>query len=245
MDVLILGGGYGTRLLGRYNSDRYYPKGLVQVGGKPCIEHILNTFSDNLFSRIILETNKEGEPFYESWLNDSRFREKAEIFVEDISSPNNCLGVLETIGIVAKHYNFKNPVLVLSPDNLFTENQDGLVAGYNRGARIATYELEHLEDAKKYGVLQLESNKVVGCTEKPQQPTSRIIRTSCEIWDENVFSLLSKWNSNFDSDKVGDFINHLVTNGITVESYKTSGFWIDIGDEEDLKKANNILRGKE
>ncbi len=244
MDVLILGGGYGTRLFGEYNSKTYCPKGLVQVGEKPCIEQVLNAFSDSLISRIILETNREGESFYKAWLNSSEFRKKIEVFVEERSSPNDCLGVLETIDIVAKHYNFKKSVLVLSPDNLFIENQDSLVTGYTRGARIATYKLERLEDAKKYGVLQLESNKVIGCIEKPQQPKSRIIRTSCEIWDEDVFSLLSRWNSNFDSDKVGDFINYLVKNRINVESYEISGFWIDIGNEQDLKKANIMVRTK-
>jgi len=241
MDVLILGGGYGKRLFGAYDPDTYYPKGLVQISGRPCIEHILDAFSDGLISRVILETNREGEAHYRNWLKKSRLADKTEIFVEEVSSPDNCLGVLETIDIVSRHYQFKRPILIVSPDNIFIRKQDGLVTGYTEGARIAIYKLEYLEDAKKYGVVEVELDKIISCIEKPLRPQSRIIRTSCEIWDESVFHLLSRWNSSFNSDKVGDFINYLITNEINVESYETSGLWIDIGNEQDLEKAKMMV----
>ena len=116
-----------------------------------------------------------------------------------------------------------------------------MVTGYTEGARIAIYKLEYLEDAKKYGVVEVELDKIISCIEKPLRPQSRIIRTSCEIWDESVFHLLSRWNSSFNSDKVGDFINYLITNEINVESYETSGLWIDIGNEQDLEKAKMMV----
>lgn len=244
MDILILGGGYGTRLFGEYNRATYIPKGLVNVEEKPCIEHALETFSDNLVNRIILETNREGKHFYEDWVRKSRFRKKTEIYVEEISTPKNCLGVLETIGIVLSNYRFSKPILILSPDNIFTRKQNGLITGYTSGVRIATYGLNSLSDAQKYGVLELNSGKITECIEKPSNPHSKTIRTSCEIWGSEVFSQLSEWNELYDSDKVGDFINFLIKRGIYVESYKTNGSWIDIGNKEDFKKAKLMIETK-
>ncbi len=241
MDILILGGGYGTRLFGKYNKDTYFPKGLVKINGKPCIEYALETFSDNLIGNIILETNKEGKLFYEEWLNKSNFKEKIEIYTEEISTPENCLGVLETINLVFNKYRFIKPVLIISPDNIFTMKQDELITNYTSGVKIATYYLKLLEDGKKYGVLELKSNNVISCIEKPSSPKSKIIRTSCEIWGPEAFSLLSTWNKTNNSDKVGDFINFLVKKEISVESHKTKGLWIDIGNKFDLEIAKVTL----
>mgnify|MGYP001570412829 FL=1 len=242
MEVLVLGGGYGTRLFGRHNSRTYSPKGLIEIMGRPCIDYALGAFSEDLMDRIILETNKEGKSFYEHWLSKSKFKDKTKVYLEEVSTPEKCLGVLETISIVSNHYKFSKPVLIISPDNLFTKKQDKLITGYTSGIRIATYELNSLIDAQKYGVLELDSEKIIGCIEKPLKPISKTIRTSCEIWSPEVFSLLSEWNNHFDSDKVGDFINFIIKQEIHVKSYKTDGFWIDIGNEQDLQKAREMLK---
>lgn len=242
MDALILGGGYGTRLFGRYNPKTYLPKGLVNVGSKLCIEQVIETFSDSLLDRIILETNNEGKPFYENWVKTYRYKNKIEIFVEPISTPQDCLGVLETIQYVSENYKFKNPILILSPDNLFTRNQDGLIIGYKGGVRIANYTFPTLECVKKYGVVTLNSERVVSCVEKPSNPQSATIRTSCEIWNQKIFTLLSEWNEKFDSDKVGDFINYLINKKVNMDSYQVEGLWIDIGNPEDLQRARGTFQ---
>ena len=242
MDVLILGGGYGTRLFGHYNRETYHPKGLIKIREKLCIEHILVVFSNNLIDEIILETNNEGKPFYKNWLNESRFKDRTEIFVEPISTPDNCMGVLKTIEIVSNFYRFQKPILILSPDNVFTETQDELIINYISGVRIATYELDSLNNAKKYGVVVLDADSIINCIEKPSDPKSRIIRTSCEIWDTDTFALIQEWNTKFDSNKVGDFIGYLINMGIKVESYKIKGEWIDIGNKEDLSRSRKMLK---
>jgi glucose-1-phosphate thymidylyltransferase len=237
MDVLILGGGYGTRLFGKYNSFNYSPKGLVSVNGKSCIDITLTAFSPNLFDRIILETNNEGRKFYLDWSKNSDFKQNIEIFVDEISTPENSLGVLSTINLVNDYYKFNSPVLVISPDNLFTHNQDRLIECFTEGVRIATYSLGSLEDSKKYGVVELSGNKIISCCEKPLYPKSKIVRTSCEIWDPEVFSLILEWIVDNNSDKVGDFINFLINKNIRVESCPVIGKWMDIGSPDDLNKA--------
>jgi len=237
MDLLILGGGYGKRLFGEYNPKMYIPKGLIKIKCKHCIDYTLETFSNCLIDKIILETNNEGEKFYRGWSNESRFKENIEIFIDKLSTPNNVLGVLSTINLVNNYYNFKEPILIVAPDNIFTRNQDELITGFIKGARMAAYETDSLMNAKKYGVLELSSNKIISCCEKPTNPKSKIIRTSCEIWDQEVFLMISKWIDKNDPDKVGDFINFLINQNIRIESFIIKGEWIDMGSVEDLNKV--------
>ena len=153
-------------------------------------------------------------------IKNSKYKDKTELFVEPVSKHDNCLGILETIKIVADNYKFKEPVLVLAPDNVFTENQDSLIHNFNGNTRIGTCFVSTLDDAKKFGVVSLNSGKIISCVEKPLNPESKTVRTSCEIWIPEVFGLLSEWNENFDSNKVGDFINHLIKKGITYHAAK-------------------------
>ncbi len=242
MDMMVLGGGYGTRLFGKYNREKYIPKGLLKIGNSPIIDITLSCFSHSLIDRIILETNKEGEEFYINWMNNREDRSKISIYLDKNSSPNNPHGVLGTIESTIKDCSLdKSPLLIIAPDNFFTENLDNMINYYsNEDAFIATYELEDFSDAKKYGVVKVVKDEIVNCKEKPDSPDSKLIRTSCEIWGERAFSYLEKWNKIYKADRVGDFINYLIDENCNVRSYKLNSFWIDIGSKEDLEKLRRL-----
>jgi glucose-1-phosphate thymidylyltransferase len=241
VDILVLGGGYGTRLFGEPSLGVYVPKGLISIGGQPAIERCLGSFKDERIDRVIIETNNEGKIPYEEWLKTSGGEENMELFVESISTRDNCLGVLETINLTNKQYGFNKPVLLLAPDNLFTSPQTQIFDyGSSTNATILTYEVESIDQAKKYGVINLDGKTIVGCTEKPENPYSKNIRTACEIWTPKLFDKLEQWLTKGNSDRTGDFIGNLIKQGIQITSCPVNGKWIDIGSEEDLAEAQKI-----
>lgn len=241
MRLLILGGGYGTRLFGRYNLSNYVPKGLVSIAGRPSIEHSLSAFSDSLLEEIIISTNREGTPFYSGWARKSRFGHRIEIFTEKFSKPEACLGVLQSLEIVNEYYEFNEPILILAPDNVFNGNLDAFIQDYKDGVSMVTYRLKEIREARKYGVVTLKNKNMVACHEKPARPTSNHIRTSCEIWSPEAFAHLKRWNKEFEPDKVGDFINYLIEKGIMVYAFPFKGIWMDIGTQQDLAEARKVF----
>ena len=131
MDILVLGGGYGTRLFGEHTPENYLPKGLVKIGNKTAIDYALSAFSRDLIGKIIVETNMEGEEHYRHWMRSKDNDLNIEIYVEKQSTPKKCLGILKTLEIVARDILFKEPTLLVAPDNIFTLNQDSLIRNYN------------------------------------------------------------------------------------------------------------------
>jgi len=241
MDMLILGGGYGTRLSGSYNAETYVPKGLVDIQGCAGVERIITTFSPEHLDRIILETNNEGKPFYEIWLKESGWSDRAELFVEKTSTPHACLGLLETIAITRRDLDLQNPLLIVSPDNLFEEKQDELITGYQGGSHLAIYTVPTLDEATKYGVVELDGTTITHCVEKPAKPSAKTVRTSCEIWDQPMLTLLEEWNRTGDSDKVGSFINYAIQQSVPVSAHLVQGKWIDIGNEQALAEGRKMV----
>src|SRR5437763_1625996 len=58
MKVVILAGGYGTRLCEETISR---PKPLVEIGGKPLLWHILNIYSAHGFREFVIACGYKGE----------------------------------------------------------------------------------------------------------------------------------------------------------------------------------------
>ncbi len=244
IDILVLGGGYGTRLFGKGLRKDYSPKGLVDVNGKKAVEWGLDSFSDDLVRNIFIETNNEGFGPYSDWLRNSRYMRKAEIVVEPHSTPQRSLGVLETIADTFSRLSFEKPVLVLASDHVFSDNQDGLITDYKgEECRVGVYNIESASEASNYSVVKVIDGRVVAWKEKPISPKSTLVGVSCKIWNRKVFDQLENWNrSGGNPDRDGDFMSYLIDQGYFVSSFPVPGQWFDIGTPANLDKARKSLR---
>ena len=241
IDVLILGGGYGTRLLKNTLAKDYIPKGLVDIVGKPAVERALEAFPNPFINKIILETNNEGEKHYSNWISNYSKGKNIELFVEPISTPDVCLGVLQTISYVHEKSPFTKPVLIIAPDNIFLETQEHIFDnGRDFPVTMLAYNVRSYEDARKYGVLTLENSKVTHCEEKPKKPLSTKVRTACELWKPKIFNMLNDWIKIGDTYKAGNFIQYVIQSGIDVRAFGVKGEWKDIGNKYDLEETRRL-----
>jgi len=66
LKVIILAGGYGTRLI---EETRFIPKPMVEIGGKPILWHIMKIYSQYGFNEFILLLGYKGHIIKEYFLN--------------------------------------------------------------------------------------------------------------------------------------------------------------------------------
>lgn len=66
MKILILCGGRGIRL---YNSDSFVPKGMVKIGHRPLLWHIMKIFSQYGFTEFVLALGHNGHVIKDYFLN--------------------------------------------------------------------------------------------------------------------------------------------------------------------------------
>ena len=134
--------------------------------------------------------------------------------------------------------------MVIGGDNLFEFEMPEFVSEFrNQGANlVALYDVGSLENAKLYGVVEINENKkIIGFFEKPDEPKSTLISTACYMFTrlgvKNILRYLDEGN---DPDKMGHFIEWLYKND-EVFGYIFKGQWFDIGSFESYDEANEFF----
>ena len=152
MKVIILAAGYATRL---YPLTINQPKPLLEVAGKPMIEHLL----DNLkpiqnIDRFYVVTNDKFTRHFEDWAK--RYSETVEginlaIINDGTTDDSNKLGAIGDVHLVLKQEKVDDDIIVVAGDNLFSESLEefGKSSLEKNAPLLAVYDVGNLEEIKK------------------------------------------------------------------------------------------------
>jgi glucose-1-phosphate thymidylyltransferase len=106
------------------------------------------------------------------------------------------------------------------------------------GARIL---LKEVEDAERFGVAELDGDRVVGIEEKPQRPKSNLAVTGFYMYDATVFDKIHTLVPSRRGElEITDVNNAYIREGTMTHSM-LDGWWTDAGTFESLLRANNLV----
>ena len=248
LDVIILAGGYASRLK---PLSEYIPKPLLHVGGVPILNYILQKVIEINPARIVISTNKKFEDNFRYWLktleNYSNLDERIELVVEETKREEEKLGAVGGLYYAIIDALVENDLLVVAGDNLFDFNLRKLVRKMRETGSfsIALYDIKDLELAKRYGVVLLENDKIIKFVEKPEKPESTLISTAIYTIPYKKLHLIEEYvkNPNTEKDRIGKFIEWLLyykrepIYGVVYES-----IWFDIGNLDSYIAANEFVK---
>jgi len=245
MKVVLLAAGYATRL---YPLTLTQPKPLLPVAGKPMIEHVL----DNLapvggIERVYVVTNAKFAGHFQKWADGYRATKSKLGFtiVNDGSTDDtNKLGAIGDLHLVITREKVDDDLVVVAGDNLFSESL-GAYGGFCRSKRapvLGIYDVGSLEQAKKYGVVDLDGEgRIVRFEEKPKQPASTLIGIALYYYPKNVVPLIKQYITEGNNpDQPGRLVQWLYPR-TPVYTWTVPGLWYDIGSKETLEEANRIF----
>lgn len=243
MHAIILAAGYATRL---HPLTENTPKPLLNVAGKPIIEHIIRKLEQiGQINRICIVTNDKFESHFNKWLKNFDAQKPIEIINDGTKSNEGRLGALGDIHHIISNKGINDDIIVVAGDNLF--ELDLLeVANFFRKKKsnvIVLHDVGDFELAKQYGIVGIdENNIVVNFEEKPLVPKSTLASTGIYIFPKKTIGLISKYIAQGNNpDKTGSFIEWLHKRD-DVHSFVTCKKWYDIGSLEQLEKANRHYR---
>jgi NDP-sugar pyrophosphorylase family protein len=133
MQVAILAGGKGTRLMPMTHT---IPKPMVKVAGRPFLEHLLELFKKQKFSRILMLVSHLGQQIEDYFKNGSRFG--LDIIYSYEKTPMGTGGAL----INARDL-LEDNFILLNGDTLLPINYNDLVEYYksiNKTGVIVAYD---------------------------------------------------------------------------------------------------------
>ena len=222
-----MAGGRGKRLSPLTDNK---PKPLLEVGGIPILErNILNLKSYGI-SKIYLTVNYLSNQIKEYFGNGEAFGVKI-IYIEE----EHFLGTAGSLSLI-KNVGTPN-LLIMNADLLTNVN---LLKIYNKHiktkAEITISTIDY-SNAVPFAVFERKQGKINSLKEKP---TFRYeVNAGIYIIKSKNISKVPK-NNYYD---MTSFITSELDSGGLVESCQIEGYWIDIGNPQDYKKANIMIGG--
>lgn len=239
MHAIILAAGYATRL---YPLTENTPKPLLNVAGKPMIEHIIKKLEQiGHISKICIVTNDKFEKHFREWLENFDAQKPIEIINDGTKSNEDRLGALGDVHHTINAKKIDDDIIIVAGDNLFELNLSDVANffGKRKSNVIVVHDVKSFELAKQYGIVEVdEKNLVINFEEKPSSPKSTLASTGIYLFPKKTIGLINKYiEQGNNPDKTGSFIEWLHKRD-AVHSYVTDKKWYDIGSFEQLEKAN-------
>lgn len=225
MKIVILAGGYATRL---WPITRKRSKVFLPIGKQSILDFVYEKVK-KLNIPIILSTNEFFEEDFKEWAKDKN----VELAIEKTTKEEEKLGAVKALAQLAE--GIDDELFIIAGDNLFTfELTDFLKYYYNINAPItALYDVKSMELAKRYGIAEIEDNKILSFHEKSQNPPTTLAGIAMYILPkDSVRILLNYVKENKKVDNLGDFVSFL-SQKTSVYGYSFSeGSWHDIGSPD-------------
>jgi D-glycero-alpha-D-manno-heptose 1-phosphate guanylyltransferase len=228
LDIIILAGGFGTRLKSLVSD---VPKPMAPVAGKPFLDFILSSFSLDNVGKIIFSIGYLSEVVIAHFGSSYK---GIEIIYEVESEPLGTGGALKQ---ALKHCASES-VLVVNGDTFVELNINVLFDQYlkNKSSLIVG---SKVEDAARYGSIQLDGEYVIGFYEKGRHGPG-LINSGYYLLPTNIFSEFDVPNTfSFENDFLVPNIKNL-----DCKVFEVDGLFIDIGVPEDYIKAQTLFANK-
>lgn len=241
MDVLILCGGFATRL---EPITLFVPKPLLPIGGRPILDYIIEDVAGNPdINRIIISTNKKFENHFKYWIslkNAQSTREKLELVTEPTMHNGNKLGAIKGIKYAIDNAKIQDDLMIIAGDNFYDSSISSLLLAFKASARdsmICVHDVGSIEEAKKLGVVQVRDGIITGFEEKPTAPKSTLSSTGIYIYPKKDLPMFGEYLSQGNTpDAPGYFLQWFISKA-TVRSFVIEGRWFDIGTLETYRKV--------
>lgn len=243
MKCLILAAGYATRL---YPLTENFPKPLLEVGGKPILDWLIEDLGDAVDEYIVVSNHKFA-PIFEKWIAGHPCREKMFLVDDGSVSNETRLGAVKDIALGIHERGIDDDLLVMAGDNLLTFSLQGFL-GYFREkgtSCIMRFYQPDLEKLHKSGVADVDSEgRILSMEEKPAQPKSHWCCPPFYIYKREDLPLVDEGIAEgCGTDAPGSFIAWLCGR-TTVHAWEMPGERLDIGNLESYEDAKRKFSGK-
>jgi glucose-1-phosphate thymidylyltransferase len=137
-------------------------------------------------------------------------------------------GIAQALGL-AEGFADEEDVIVILGDNIFQDSIREDVSGFSGGSKIF---LKEVPDAQRFGVAELDGDRVTGIEEKPEVPISNFAVTGLYMYDPEVFEVIRTLKPSGQGElEITDVNNYYIEQGRM--GYKVlDGYWSDAGTFE-------------
>ncbi len=233
---IILAGGTASRLM---PLTKVTNKHLLPVGRKPMIYYPIEKFTSCGIEEILIVTGVSHMGEVVNLLGSGRdFNCKFTYKVQDQAG-----GIAQAL-LLAENFAGNSPVAVILGDNIFEDSLSPYLDKYAKQQDGAHILLKGVHDPQRFGVAEVQGDKVLSIEEKPKQPKSSMAVTGVYFYDSSVYNIIKTLKPSARGElEITDVNNEYIRRGNMTWSLM-DGWWSDAGTFDSLAKVQRLVEEK-
>ncbi|MBC8100557.1 MAG: glucose-1-phosphate thymidylyltransferase [Armatimonadetes bacterium] len=235
MKAIILAAGQGTRLR---PVTLTMPKPLVPVANKALIVYAVEMLRDGGLHDIGIVVNNLRSPIC-THLGDGKAH---GVNIQYITQKEQ-LGLAHAVS-VCREFVGEEPFGLFLGDNIFHDKMGDLIRNFSATSYEAAVALGEVADPTRFGIAEIQDNKIVRVVEKPKVPPSNLAISGVYLFRPSIFHAIANIQPSWRNElEITDAIQYLITQGSAVQAYRIDGWWIDAGKPDAIINANQFVLG--
>ncbi|GGD87533.1 sugar phosphate nucleotidyltransferase [Paenibacillus nasutitermitis] len=234
MKGIILAGGTGSRL---YPLTKVTNKHLLPVGKYPMIFHSIAKLKEADIQDVLIVTGKDHMGDVVNLLGSGH--EFGMTFTYKVQDEAG--GIAQALGLAEQFVNGDQMVVILG-DNVFNDSIATFADNFrqqNKGAKIL---IQEVHDPQRYGVAELDGDRILSIEEKPQKPKSSYAVTGIYMYDSRVFEIVRTLKPSGRGELEITDVNNAYIESNELSYDILQGWWTDAGTHASLTKANELAK---
>ncbi len=151
-------------------------------------------------------------------------------------------GIADALAL-AEHFADGQKLCVILGDNIIETSIRAAVddfRGQPQGAKIL---LKQVQDAERFGVAEIDGDRIINIEEKPKKPKSNYAVTGIYMYDATVFDKVRTLVPSKRGElEITDVNNAYIREGAMTFNF-LEGWWTDAGTFDSLLRAANLVAG--
>ena len=233
MKGLVLSGGKGTRLRPITHTGA---KQLVPIANKPVLFYGLEALVEAGVTEIGIVVGDTADEIREAVGDGRRFGALIDYIPQ--ARP---LGLAHAVQTARDFLGGSDFVMYLG-DNFIPGGITDVVEQFRKERPDALILLKQMEHPERFGVAELEGDRVVQLTEKPESPRSDLVLVGVYLFKTTIMEAVDAIAPSSRGElEITDAIQWEIDHGRTVIPHVVTGRWIDTGKMDDLLECNRVV----
>jgi glucose-1-phosphate thymidylyltransferase len=234
MKGIVLAGGTGSRL---FPLTKITNKHLLPIHDKPMIYYPIQSLVDaGIRDLMVVTGGRNSGDFLRLLANGKEFGLKHINYTYQEGEG----GIAEALAL-AEHFAEGSRVCVVLGDNIIEGSIAQAVRDFQKQERGAKILLKEVPDAERFGVAEIDGDRIRGIEEKPARPKSKYAVTGIYMYDETVFDKTRTLKPSARGElEITDVNNAYIREGTMTFNY-LEGWWTDAGTFDSLLRAANLV----
>lgn len=233
MKALITSGGRGTRLRPITHTKN---KHLIPIANKPILHYAIEYVRDAGITDIGIITNADSDEVPNALGNGDAFGVKLTYIPQEAP-----LGLAHVVKI-SHDFIGDEPFVFYLGDNLIVGGIKRFLDEFERAGTNCHLTLARVPDPERFGVPELDGDRIVAVSEKPREPKSPFAVAGIYFYDSSIFEACDSIEPSARGElEISDAHQWLLEHDKTVTFSEITGWWKDTGKPIDLLEANRLI----